>query len=77
MRGPNLAEAGDELFVSVESIKAFGVVVRLEGHEFAVIFDQPLPSEDLALLRSKVRQGAGLSPEGKAAIDGWVLGVDR
>jgi hypothetical protein len=75
LRGPNLPEAGDELFVSVETIKAFGVVVWLEGHEFAVIFDQPLRSEDLALLRSKVRQGA--APEEKAAIDGWVLGVDR
>jgi hypothetical protein len=77
LRGPILPEAGDDLFVSVENIKVFGTVVRLEGHEFAVAFDRPLPSEDLALLRSKVRQGAGFSPEERAAIDGWVLGVDR
>jgi hypothetical protein len=76
-RGPNLPEAGDELFVSIENIKAFGTVVRIEGHEFAMAFDQPLKSEDLVTLRNKVHQGAGFSPEEKAAIDGWVLGVDR
>jgi hypothetical protein len=77
LRGPSLPEAGDELFVSVENLKVFGMVVRTEGHEFAVVFDQPLQAEDLALLRSKVKQGSGFSPEEKAAIDGWVLGVER
>ena len=77
LRGPNLPEAGEQLFVTIENFKTFGTVVRVEGHEFAVGFDQPLPSEDLAFLRSKVKEGAGFSPEEKAAIDGWVLGVER
>jgi hypothetical protein len=77
LRGPNVPEADDELFVSVENLKVFGTVVRVEGHEFAIGFDQPLPSEDLAFLRNKVKEGAGFSPEEKAAIDGWVLGVER
>jgi hypothetical protein len=61
----------------VEHIKAFGTVVRADGHEFAIAFDGTLPSEDLTILRNKVQQGAGFSPEEKAAIDGWVLGTDR
>ena len=77
LRGPNVPEADNELFISVENLKVFGTVVRVEGHEFAIGFDQPLPSEDLAFLRSKVKEGAGFSPEEKAAIDGWVLGVER
>ena len=77
LRGPNLPEAGEELFVSVEHIKVFGTVVRVEEHEFAIAFDQPLSAADLTLLRNKVKEGAGFSAEEKAAIDGWVLGVDR
>lgn len=77
LRGPVLPEADEELFVSVEHIRAFGKVVRVDEHEFAIEFDQPLPSDDLHTLRNKVKQGAGFSPEEKAAIDGWVLGVDR
>ena len=77
MRGPILPEIDDELFVSVEHVKAFGKVVRIEECEFAIEFDQPLLSEDLTILRNTVKQGAGFSPEEKAAIDGWVLGVER
>ena len=77
LRGPVLPEVGDELFVTVEHIKAFGMVVRVEEPEFAIEFDETLLSEDLDTLRNKVKQGAGFSPEEKAAIDGWVLGVDR
>jgi hypothetical protein len=77
LRGPSLPEAGDELFVSLENLRMFGTVVRIDGHEFAVSFDRPLPLESLALLRRKVKEGAGFSPEERAAIDGWVLGVER
>jgi hypothetical protein len=77
LRGPFLPEVGEELFVTVEHIRSFGKVVRVEQPEFAMEFDQPLPSEDLSILRMKVKQGAGFSPEQKAALDGWVLGVDR
>ena len=76
-RGPIVPEAGDEVYVSFENIKAFGTVVRIDEHEFAIAFDQPLSADDLTLLRNKVKQGAGFSPEEKAAIEGWVLGVDR
>ena len=75
-RGPIVPEPGDEVYVSFENIKAFGTVVRVEEHGFAISFDQPLSAYDLTLLRNKVKQG-GFSPEEKAAIEGWVLGVDR
>lgn len=77
MRGPILPGVSDELFLSVEHIRAFGKVVRVEEHGFAMEFDQPLLSEELTVLRNKVKRGAGFSPEEMAAIDGWVLGVDR
>ena len=77
LSGPNLPEAGEQLFVSVENIRAFGTVVWVEAPEFAVEFDSPLSPEDLSLLTSKVKLGAGFSPEERAAIEGWILGVDR
>ena len=77
LRGPNLPQVGEELFVSFENIKAFGTVARSEEHEFAIAFDEPLTADDLNVLREKVKRGAGFSPEEQAAIDGWVLGVDR
>ena len=51
--------------------------MRVEENGFAISFDAPLPSDDLTFLRNKVKQGAGFSPEEKAAIEGWILGVDR
>ena len=77
MSGPNLPEAGEQLFVSVETIRAFGTVVWVKATEFAIEFDTPLSPEDLSLLVNKVKLGAGFSPEERAAIDGWILGVDR
>jgi len=77
LRGPYLPQAGEQLFVSVEKIRAFGTVVRVEANEFAVEFDEPLSPADLTLLRSKVKLSAGFSPEERAAIEAWILGVDR
>ena len=77
LSGPNLPEAGEQLFVSVENMRAFGTVVWVEVPEFAVEFDSPLSPEDLSILIKKVKQGAGFSPEERAAIEGWILGVDR
>ena len=77
LRGPKMPQVGEEIFVSFENIRAFGTVARSEKHEFAIAFDEPLTEEDLNILREKVKRGAGFSPEEQAAIDGWVLGVDR
>ena len=64
LRGPNLPEVGDELFVSVENIKAFGTVARVDEHEFAIAFDRRLSAEDLAIPRSKINEGAGFTSTG-------------
>lgn len=77
LSGPNLPEAGEQLFVSVENIRAFGTVVWVEVPQFAVEFDTPLSPDDLGILTSKVKQGMGFSPEERAAIEGWILGVHR
>jgi hypothetical protein len=77
LSGPNLPEAGEQLFVSVENIKAFGTVVWVEPPGFAIEFDSPLAPAELRTLSNKVKLGAGFSPEERAAIEGWILGVDR
>jgi hypothetical protein len=74
LRGPQIPEVKDELFVSIGTIKAFGKVAWVDQPEFGVAFDPPLPAEILEALREQVNKGAGLSPEEKAAIDVWVLG---
>ena len=74
LRGPQIPEVKDELFVSIGTIKAFGKVAWVDQPEFGVAFDPPLPTETLEALRGQVKKGAGLSPEEKAAIDLWVLG---
>ena len=74
LRGPQIPEVKDELFVSIGTIKAFGKVAWVDQPEFGVALDPPLPTETLEALREQVKKGAGLSPEEKAAIDVWVLG---
>ena len=43
LRGPDLPQVGDGLFLSIGKIKAFGTVAWAECHQFGVAFDAPLP----------------------------------
>ena len=74
LRGPQIPEVKDELFVSIGTIKAFGRVALVDRPEFGMAFDPPLHAADLEALREQVKEGAGLSPEVKAAIEVWVSG---
>ena len=74
LRAPQLPGEGDELVVTIATVKAFGSVAWVRDDQFAMAFDEPLNSEDLELLRDIVRAGRGLTPDIKAAIDDWVLG---
>ena len=66
MRAPDLPQEGDELFVTIGPVKAFGVVVRAREPEFAMAFDEPLGTEDLEILKDNVRAARGLPPDVKA-----------
>ena len=70
-----LPERGDDLLITLSTVRAFGTVAWVEGDEFAVAFDAPLTAADLTLLRKIVRSGLGFTPQVKAAIDDWVLGI--
>ena len=74
MRAPDLPQEGEELFVTIGTVKAFGAVAWVREPEFAIAFDEPLGFEDLDVLQSNVRAARGLPPDIKAAIDDWVLG---
>lgn len=75
MRAPDLPDKGDELFVTIGPVKAFGAVAWVREPEFAMAFDEPLETEDLEILNDNVRAARGLPPDVKAAIDDWVLGT--
>ena len=74
LRTPYLPIEGEELFVTIGTVKAFGSVAWVREDQFAMAFDEPLETEDLDHLRAVVRNSFGFSPDIKAAIDDWVLG---
>ena len=75
LRTPNLPGEGDELFVTIGKVKAFGTVAWARSGEFAMAFDDPLDDEELEMLHQNVRASFGFTPDVKAAIDDWVLGT--
>ena len=75
LRSPELPEPGDDLLVSLGRVQAFGTVAWVRDDQFAVAFDQSLGADDLASLRKIVASGLGFTPQVKAAIDDWVLGI--
>ena len=74
LRTPNLPSEGDELFVTIGKVKAFGTVAWASSGQFAMAFDDPLGADELEMLHQNVRACFGFTPEVKAAIDDWVLG---
>ena len=74
LRGPYVPQVDVGLFLSIGRIKIFGTVAWAKRNEFGVAFDVALGAEHLEILREQVKRGAGLSPEQRAAIDGWILG---
>jgi hypothetical protein len=75
LRTPDLPEEGDELFVTIAKVKAFGTVAWVRDGEFAMAFDEPLFAEELAQLKFNVKTSFGLPPDVKAALEDWMLGT--
>ena len=75
LRTPDLPEEGDELFVTIGKVKAFGRVAWVREGEFAMSFDEPLFAEELAQLKFNVKTSFGLPPDVKAALEDWMLGT--
>jgi PilZ domain len=75
LRSPVPPDEGQDVLVSIGRVRAFGTVAWVREKEFAVGFDEPISTGDLAILRSVVKSGRGFTPQVKAAIDDWVLGI--
>lgn len=77
LQGTDLPTTGDELFVNLEGIVAFGTVAWAKGAERGIAFDPPLSTMDEKSLRHRVATARGVRPEIKAALDDWSLGLAR
>ena len=75
LRTPVTPEEGDELFVTIGRVKAFGTVAWVRDSHFAMAFDVLLEADELDLLRENVRTSFGFSPDVKAAIADWLTGT--
>lgn len=75
LSGDDLPELHEDLLLSVDRLRAFGTVAWSEGREFGIVFTEPLEDHDVQSLRRKA--AIGLTPELKAALDDWTLGLAR
>jgi hypothetical protein len=75
VRGERLPDEGDELILSVEGLKAFGTVAWIQPGECGIRFDLALDGAEVRAVQKKVPRG--FTPEMKAALDDWNLGVAR
>jgi hypothetical protein len=77
LRGTDLPHEGEEMFMTVEKVIAFGTVVWARDGELGLAFDRPLLPAEQQSLRRNVALTAGLPPDIRAALDDWMLGVAR
>ena len=77
LEGFDLPALGEELFVCVDTVRAFGCVRWASGDQIGVVFDEPLEADELALLHQRVTSGARLPLEVKEALDLWTTGMAR
>jgi hypothetical protein len=77
LRGDYLPSKGEEIMLSVENLRAFGIVVWSRRGECGVRFELPLEPLDIHDLRQKVRERAGLPRELRDALEDWSAGLAR
>ena len=77
LQGRDLPAEGEELIVSLDGVRTYGMVAWAEGDVCGIAFSEPLPPGSLQALRLSVSKARGLPPEIKAAFDDWTLGIAR
>lgn len=77
LRSAEMPNAGDQLMLAIENIRAFGSVAWIDGDQFGVAFDESINRTEVHQLRSRLARCAGLSPELTAAMDDWSTGLAR
>ena len=74
LRATHAPDEGEEIFLSVDKLKTFGVVAWSHDQEFGVTFDLQFAEEDVDYLRSKVARTVGLTADMRLALDLWAAG---
>lgn len=74
LSGENLPQVGEDLALVVEGLKLFGRIIWMDDDRRGMAFDEPLRLSEEHLLRRKVAEAAGLTPDLKAALDEWTIG---
>lgn len=77
LRGDDLPGEGDELILTLESVRTFGCVAWKHDGECGIALYVPLPVGDVQSIRQKAAKLGGVTPELRAAFDDWTLGVAR
>lgn len=77
LRADCLPAMGEEMFLSIDSVRAFGKVIWSDLGECGLEFDRPLAADEERLLQEKVSAARGLPPDIKFALDNWAVGSGR
>ena len=77
LSGDDLPAVGEDFILVMEGIRTFGSVVWASEGECGVLFDGPLPAEDVEAVQRKAAGGARFTPWMKAAFDDWMVGFAR
>ena len=77
LRAEHLPQMGDEMFLSVDKVRAFGRVIWSDSGDCGVAFDEPLAPDEEQLLRARVEAARGLPPDIKFALDNRTIGSGR
>ena len=71
LHGECMPDTGEELFISLGRMRAFGVVAWSCEDACGVTFDTPLEADEVHEIRSRVKEARGLSADMCAARDAW------
>ena len=70
-------DKGEELMLSVGTVRVFGTVAWSRRNECGISFESSLSDEDVQQLRQKASEARGMTLAAKEAFDAWTLGMAR
>ncbi len=76
LRGADLPQVGEELLMTVETVRAYGRVAWSDSGECGVAFHEPLQSQEVEAVL-KVADTTFFNPELRASFDAWTRGSVR
>lgn len=77
LRGAELPAEDQEVLLSHENVRAFGIVRWVHEDECGIEFDPELDEEDVETLHQRIMSAKGYQPGFKAAMEDWKSGMAR